>query len=117
MLILIVDDEPDWRFILRRFFENAGYDVAEAGNGAAALELAKGAPPDLVVTDVMMPVMDGVELIEHLRADPATHEIPIVAVSGDPHLVTDADAILGKPTLADQVVAVAATLLAADKGP
>lgn len=117
MLILIVDDEPDWRFILRRFFENAGYDVAEAGNGAAALELARAVRPDLVVTDMMMPIMGGAELIEELRADSAALEIPIIAVSSDSHLGAGADAVLSKPALADEVVAMAAKLLATPKGP
>jgi CheY-like chemotaxis protein len=110
--ILIVDDEPDFRFILRRIFERSGYEVAEAGHGAAALELVSAFTPDLVVTDMMMPVMDGVELIRRLRSDPATAGIPILAVSGDSHLALDADAIIPKPFIAHQVLEAAAMLLA-----
>ena len=84
--ILVVDDEPDVRFILRRILEGAGHRVTEVQHGAAALEAVAAAPPDLVVTDMMMPVMGGAELIRRLRAEPLTATIPILAVSGDPHL-------------------------------
>jgi CheY-like chemotaxis protein len=110
--ILVVDDEPDLRFILRRCFERAGHEVVDAGHGAAALEVVRGRLPDLVVTDMMMPVMSGVELIERLRADPTTAAIPIVAVSGDPHLAGAADAILDKPVLATDILALVNGLLA-----
>lgn len=95
--ILVVDDEPDLRFILRRIFEGAGHQVSEARHGAAALEAVAAAPPDLVVTDMMMPVMGGAELIRRLRADPGSAAIPIMAVSGDPHLAGGADVIVPKP--------------------
>ena len=95
--ILVVDDEPDLRFILRRIFEGAGHQVSEAWNGALALGMAAATPPDLVVTDMTMPVMGGAELIRRLRADPVTAAIPILAVSGDPHLAGGADVIVPKP--------------------
>ena len=88
----MVDDEPDQRFLLRRIFERAGHEVSDAGNGAAALQAVRESAPDLVVTDVMMPVMDGVELIRCLRGDPATAHIPVLAASGDTHLAGAADA-------------------------
>jgi CheY-like chemotaxis protein len=109
---LVVDDEPDLRFILRRIFERAGYEVADAGHGAAALEAVHGSLPELVVTDMMMPVMNGVELIRRLRADPATARIPILAVSGNGELAGAADAVLGKPYEADQILAAVNALLA-----
>ena len=80
----MVDDEPDERFLLRRVFERAGHDVTDAADGSAALGIVRESPPDLVVTDMMMPVMDGVELIRRLRGDPATAGIPILASTGDP---------------------------------
>ncbi len=95
--ILVVDDEPDERFLLRRVFERAGHEVRDAGDGAAALRAVRESAPDLVVTDVMMPVMDGVELIERLRGEAATTRIPILAASGDTHLAGAADAVLTKP--------------------
>lgn len=94
---MVVDDEPDLRFILRRIFQGAGHHVREAGHGAAALEMVAAARPGLVVTDMMMPVMGGAELIRRLRAAPGTATIPIMAVSGDPHLAAGADVIVAKP--------------------
>jgi CheY-like chemotaxis protein len=110
--ILVVDDEPDLRFILRRCFERAGHEVVDAGDGAAALEAVRECSPDVVVTDVMMPVMSGVELIERLRADPATAAIAIVAVSSDVHLALAADVRVAKPVMGSHVVIVVAELLA-----
>jgi CheY-like chemotaxis protein len=110
--ILVVDDEPDLRFILRRIFEKAGHEVADAGHGAAALECVRGSLPELVVTDMMMPVMDGHELIRRLRADPATAQIPILAVTGNGELADTADALLLKPYQPDQILAAANALLA-----
>ena len=94
--ILVVDDEPDARYLLRYEFERAGFDVREAANGAAALAAMAASAPDLVVTDVMMPVMNGVELIRCLRADPRTADIPILCVSGDYQHAIGADAALDK---------------------
>src|SRR2546430_13256574 len=69
--ILVVDDEPGQRFLLRRIFERAGHEVTDAGDGAAALRAVRQRAPDLVVTDMMMPVMGGAELIRCLRGEPA----------------------------------------------
>jgi CheY-like chemotaxis protein len=110
--ILVVDDEPDLRFILRRIFERAGHEVADAGHGAQALECVRGSVPELVVTDMMMPVMDGRELIRRLRADPVTAQIPILAVTGNGELAGDADALLAKPYEPDQILAAVNALLA-----
>ncbi len=107
----MVDDEPDLRFLLLRVLTRAGHDVAEAGDGAAALALVHESPPDLVVTDMMMPVMGGVELIRMLRAGPATTAIPILAVSGDAHRAVHADAALAKPYQCAELLAVAEDLL------
>jgi CheY-like chemotaxis protein len=109
---LVVDDEPDLRFILRRIFERTGHEVIDASNGLDALESARAMTPDLVVTDIMMPVMDGAELICRLRADPATAQIPILAATGDGKLAGAADAVLPKPYLPGQVMAAANALLA-----
>src|ERR1700744_301990 len=95
--ILVVDDEPAQRFALRRIFERAGHEVTDVGDGAAALRAVRESPPDLVLTDMMMPVMDGNELLKQLRGAPATAGIPILAVSGDPHLADGADAVISKP--------------------
>ena len=110
--ILVVDDEPDLRYILRRIFERAGHGVSDSGNGVSALEAVHRSPPDLVVTDMMMPVMGGAELIRLLRRDAVTARIPILAVTGDAHLADGADAVLTKPWTSQQLLAAVGALLA-----
>ena len=109
--ILVVDDEPAHRFLLRRIFERAGHEVVDAGDGAAALRAVAESPPDLVVTDMMMPVMNGAELIRRLRSEPATAGIPILAASSDPHLADGADAVVPKPYAWRHLLKVADALL------
>lgn len=96
-MILIVDDEPDIRFMIRLIFEAAGHRVMEAGNGAVGMQYVNESRPDLVTTDVMMPVMGGLKFIEWLRSDPSTAKIPVLAISGNPDLATTADGVLSKP--------------------
>ena len=95
--VLVVDDEPDIRYLLRVTLELAGYRVVEAAHGEAALEHVRDSPPQLVLTDQMMPIMNGGELIERLRAEASTKAIPIVMVSGTRSVQPGADALLGKP--------------------
>lgn len=109
--ILIVDDESNMRFLLRMILEGAGYEVVEAAHGAAALARVAESSPDLIVTDLMMPVMNGRELIERLRGDPQTAEIPIVVVSANPRTTLDAvDAVLAKPFDPDELIETARSL-------
>ena len=110
--ILVVDDEPDMRYLLRRIFERAGHEVIDAAHGTAALQAVRVSGPDLVVTDMMMPVMGGAELIRRLRGDPGTARIPILAATGDAHLACDADAVLSKPFRPAELLAAAKVLLA-----
>jgi CheY-like chemotaxis protein len=112
--ILIVDDDPSIRFLLRVILEGEGYSVQEAGNGQAALNaITSEALPDIVMTDLMMPVMTGAELIVRLRSQASTARIPIVVVSSNAKAVESlaVDAIITKPfsaaNLADRVRAVA----------
>ena len=79
--VLIVDDEPGTRELLRLMLEFAGYDVFQAEDGLDALEKIKQVQPDVVLLDVMMPHMDGLEVCRHLRSDPATAELPVIMVS------------------------------------
>ena len=80
--ILVIDDEPAMRFLIRMAFEVEGHQVDEAANGRAALDLIEsGRIPDLIATDYMMPVMNGAELIARIRRDPRTHALPIVMIS------------------------------------
>ncbi|HET6311985.1 MAG TPA: response regulator [Candidatus Nitrosotalea sp.] len=98
--ILVVDDDPSMRFLLRLIFERSGHEVSEAQHGVAALIRIKDELPDLIVTDMMMPVMDGGELITHLRSNPRTADVPILALTANPdarEAAGDADYVLGKP--------------------
>ena len=109
--ILIVDDESSMRFLLRFILESAGYEVIEAHHGAAALERVKESRPNLVVTDLMMPVMNGRDLVGRLRADPATASIPILLISANPNAeVVGVDAFVGKPFPLEAVVEAARSL-------
>jgi signal transduction histidine kinase/DNA-binding response OmpR family regulator len=87
--VLVVDDDPDIRAILRTNLEAAGYAVYEAGSGEEALRLARGLKPDLATVDLMLPDIDGFGVIEKLKQDPATAQIPVVVVSA---LERDAEA-------------------------
>jgi CheY-like chemotaxis protein len=82
--VLIVDDDPGTRVVLRLVLETAGHEVVEAEHGEAALAHFFNKPPDIVMTDLTMPVLDGEALIQRLRSEPATASIPIVVVSGNP---------------------------------
>jgi CheY-like chemotaxis protein len=97
--VLIVDDEPSIRFLLRFAFEQAGHAVVEAADGQHALTAVAASHPDLVVTDFMMPVLDGARLIARLRADPETEGIPIIVVSSSisADSIAGADGFLRKP--------------------
>jgi CheY-like chemotaxis protein len=100
------------RFLLRMIFESEGFEVIEAHHGWAALERMNDyPPPDLVVTDLMMPVMGGRELVARLRANPETAAIPILALSpGRNTVVSEADAVMGKPFNPSALVATAHSL-------
>jgi CheY-like chemotaxis protein len=95
-MVLIVDDEPDLRFVLRLSLGQR-YEVVEAENGQRALEAIAERRPDVVITDLMMPVLSGPELIARLRADPDLRDIPIIAVSAMSAPDVNVDAVMRKP--------------------
>jgi len=76
--VLVVDDRPVNRDLVRTLLSHRGHQVVEAGDGAEALSLARREPPDLVITDVLMPGMDGCELVRALRELPDTAHIPVI---------------------------------------
>ncbi len=78
--ILIVDDNLMMRKLIRNIFVNEEYEIVEAENGIEGLEIAKKYDIDLVITDIIMPVMEGLELIMHLKRD--FPDIKIIAISG-----------------------------------
>jgi len=79
--ILIADDDPDIRDLVAFKLEQAGFDVTAVDNGLAALSSAVEAPPDLVVLDVMMPGMPGIDVCRQLRVEPATAHLPIILLT------------------------------------
>src|SRR3546814_5463156 len=79
--ILTVDDSPSMRMLLRIALTEHGYDVAEAEDGVAALDWLKVNTPDMIITDINMPRMDGFGLIDALRSDGRHRDRPILVLS------------------------------------
>jgi CheY-like chemotaxis protein len=84
--VLVVDDEPDTRQLLGLLLRHWGLDVVTASNGAEALRLLSVHPVDVVLTDLCMPGMDGVELVRRLKTAPGLDQIPVIATSALPQL-------------------------------
>jgi DNA-binding NarL/FixJ family response regulator len=80
--ILVVDDDRTLRTVLTRYLENRGYQVEQVASGAEALVAVAKNPPDLVVSDVMMPEMDGIEFCRRLRTTPCGQLMPFIFLSG-----------------------------------
>ncbi len=78
--ILIIDDEPTALEVLTKILQYEGYDVVTAANGAEGVELFRKTPCDLVITDMVMPVKDGLQTILDLRED--VPDLPVIAISG-----------------------------------
>ena len=78
--ILIVDDDDALRSIIARALSRQGYDVVEASDGRKGLAYVDADGADLVITDILMPVMEGIEFIDHLRREHPT--VPVIAMSG-----------------------------------
>ena len=76
--VLIVDDEPDFRAMLKKRLGAGRFEVIEASNGASGLEIARREKPDLILLDVMMPEKDGILTYVELRKDAATKGIPVI---------------------------------------
>jgi len=79
--ILVVDDEMDTRETMAMFLLRLGYEVQTAQNGQQGLQMLKKQPCDLLVLDVMMPIMNGFQMLEEVRRDPALKTIPVVMVT------------------------------------
>src|SRR6516225_7608089 len=96
--ILVVDDVPDNVDILQMRLEAQGYEVVTAADGIAALEKIRELRPDLVLLDIMMPKLDGIESVKRLKADPSLPFIPVILVTAK----TDAsDVVAGLESGAD----------------
>lgn len=108
--VLVVDDEPDVLLLCRLNLEQRGHEVLEAPNGDAALELARSGSPDLVVLDLMLPGIDGYQVLQALRAGEETSGVPVLVLTAK-SLQADrersrqlgASAFLTKPFLPDEL--------------
>ncbi len=102
--ILVVEDQPNIRRLIQVHLERAGYRVDLAADGLEGLAHVAADPPDLIILDVMMPNLDGLRVVERLKSDPRTSEIPVImltARSSDVQvregLLEGADLYLAKP--------------------
>ena len=116
--ILVADDDPDILSIVSMSLETQGYTVYKAVNGREAVDLAKQHHPDLVLMDMMMPIVSGYEAVIELKADAATRDITIVGLSAkamatDMERATDVgiDGYITKPFRIAQVLAVVESYL------
>ena len=104
-LVLVIEDDKASRRLYADELQRAGFDVAEAHNGLQALERALELVPDIVVTDLNIPGIDGFELTRRLKHDPRTSRVPVVAVTGYAAFAADpgraqragCDVVLEKP--------------------
>lgn len=117
--ILVVDDQKGIRDILRKVLREAGHDVAEAEDGAAALALARAQPFNLVITDIIMPEMEGIETIATMKRERPNVKILAMSGGGRAKIMdflavaqkTGADAILEKPFRKNELLDRVAELL------
>ena len=110
-LVLIVEDDPETRQFYSHAFESAGFRTAQAHNGYQALEKAFEVRPDLIVGDIAIPGMDGIELCRRLRTDARAQAVPVLAITGyggrdyeDRARAAGADQVLIKPCAAQLLV-------------
>ena len=91
LCIMVVDDEPGVRKLLKRCLEPEGYDVITASDGDSALAAMRKCQPDLVVLDILMPGLDGFDVLELIRQ---RSDIPIIMLSGKQEVTTVRDALI-----------------------
>ncbi|MDI6402178.1 response regulator transcription factor, partial [Balneolaceae bacterium ANBcel3] len=122
--ILIVDDEADILELIEYNLKKEGYDVSTANNGNEALEHISHSIPDLIVLDIMMPKMTGLELCEHLKKKPAYSEIPVIFLTAKSDeateitgLNTGADDYIVKPISISRLISRIKTVLRRTKSP
>jgi CheY-like chemotaxis protein len=113
--VLVCDDEPNLRELIRVSL-GAGYDVHEAVDGEEALELARSLRPELVILDLMMPRLNGFDVMAKLKADPALGRTRILVVTAQPASEEEArangaDGVIVKPFAPEELAELAATLV------
>ena len=97
-MVLVVDDNEDSLRIVESILRSAGFEVCVARDGKQGLEIAEASVPELIILDIMMPVMDGVEALHRLRDSPRTSRIPVILLTAK---AQDEDVIAGYQTGAD----------------
>ncbi|HIK18107.1 MAG TPA: response regulator transcription factor [Leptolyngbyaceae cyanobacterium M33_DOE_097] len=116
--LLLVDDEPGLREAVQAYLEDSGYTVDVASNARDGLDLARQKLPDLIITDIMMPQVDGYQFLKQLRDDPQFKTLPVVFLTAR-GMTSDriqgynagCDAYLSKPFDPDELVAIVQNLL------
>jgi DNA-binding NarL/FixJ family response regulator len=116
--LLLVDDEPGLREAVQAYLEDSGFAVAAASNAQAAWELLEQQKPDLVISDIMMPQVDGYEFLKQLREDPRFDQLPVVFLTAR-GMTKDriqgfnagVDAYISKPFDPDELVAIVNNVL------
>ena len=85
--ILIVDDEPINIQLLKEIFTIAGYIILTANSGAQSLQILQQQLPDLILLDILMPEMDGLEVLRKIKENPDTHDLPVIMVTASTNSV------------------------------
>lgn len=116
-LVLLVEDHPDTRQMYAQFL-GLQFEIVEAPDAERALTMIEGRPPQLVITDLGLPGMSGFEMIERLKADPETRDIPVICLSGFGGHAHEERAhelgcvlVLQKPCLPDELADAAANVI------
>jgi len=121
--VLLAEDEPNIVESLTFLLERAGFDVASEMDGQAALEAALADPPDVMILDVMLPSVDGFEVLRRLRADTQAHDLPILMLTAkgqredrETALGSGASMFMTKPFSNSEVIAAVTRLAAGEPG-
>ena len=107
--VLVVDDNEDNRFLLVQCLMPLRFTIEEAGNGREGLAIAKKFQPDVILVDLLMPVMDGKEMVERIRQDPQLQNTVVIMISANMQLIIDSsdlqcEGFLAKPIILEQLI-------------
>jgi CheY-like chemotaxis protein len=107
----VIDDDPAVRYLLKKMLAQTSYRISEATDGREGIRLAREALPQIILLDLILPVIDGFEVLEQLKSDPVTHSIPVIiltskslTVEEKQRLATRAQGLLTKDTLSEEVL-------------
>lgn len=123
-LVIIVEDEPDTAEMFAELMRLEGYQIKKAYGGTAAIDLLTKEPPYVVLLDIMMPDVSGLEVLRYMRRDPQLENIPVVVISGRPkpdeiinELETSATVYVMKPIGVEQILSAIAEAVDKSSGP